>query len=1018
MQRIFITAYSQNVGEKEVSCQIVIFLLKFLSDTRRSLLLPAMKSLDSSSSFDTNSSKQESERKKDENKEGKDLPKPMENPSSSHRSEPATSSMPSAREPLFLVRIHIQSLIGKVDIRKSIKKIVPQEKARKASMKSEKPDLESEKKQTDGAENSTLNNTVFRIAQEDEGDPRRNDEDSDASVSDASETYIEGAFDSLPWEVECTSEVWKVLNGKRLESWKKKRFVEKVINLAQGRDNWTPHLCKRLEGLPKKHGMLLYETRLTDAARIIWECAVAFSPRYSDEDSESKNTIYSEIIRIWDIVFDHDNVQRRIGNIVTSFTRGQDCILKKELRGLSRVDASQNQGPNLYVKRTQANSSSALEVQKDKNLADEANDDQVTFFLPASHHDNEYQVMKFNPFSTAMIKTILKQQPCNVEVDFPFRVTEEEHDIINFDPSPQSSIILIGRSGTGKTTCILYRLWKDFNKYWSKAVESGPWIPKRMVFLPKDNSDSDSSNLEGGHTGAPSQQSHERQSSSDSGAMHGDDCEAATSCPVEPIEFVKTGSESEQSLEHLHQLFITKNGVLCQEIKKNFNGLSQACPFVKHATEQDAAPLKLQEVDDSASGWPLFLNARDFYVTLDASLPQPYFFSRNEDGSLETRVQDWGEEDNQLPTIPVIDDDEDVDDEDAEDDTDEEDEDQQGDASTSQQKHSMVLVSYSVFENRLWPKMCKKKKHVNFHPSLVWMEIRSFIKGSYEALHTKSGHLSLESYQKIGKKRAPNFTGDREAIYDLFLSYEWVKRSSNMFDENDLVLHLYQRLMQCRVPAWSIHNLYVDETQDFTQAELMLLIRCCRDPNGIFLTGDTAQSIMQGISFRFRDLRSLFFYFKENYKAIGVQAEVVVPQIKQLVSNYRSHSGILNLASSVVSIIQEYFPESIDNLSKDEGQLDGPKPVLLGSCSESDLAIILRGNQRKTATIEFGAHQAILVKSNEARERLPEEMSHALVLTIYEAKGLEFDDVLVYNFFKDSQVRCSYCKANLSYLLP
>lgn len=31
-------------------------------------------------------------------------------------------------------------------------------------------------------------------------------------------------------------------------------------------------------------------------------------------------------------------------------------------------------------------------------------------------------------------------------------------------------------------------------------------------------------------------------------------------------------------------------------------------------------------------------------------------------------------------------------------------------------------------------------------------------------------------------------------------------------------------------------------------------------------------------------------------------------------------------------------------------------------------------------------------------------LSHALCLTIYEAKGLEFDDVILYNFFSDSQV--------------
>jgi hypothetical protein len=58
--------------------------------------------------------------------------------------------------------------------------------------------------------------------------------------------------------------------------------------------------------------------------------------------------------------------------------------------------------------------------------------------------------------------------------------------------------------------------------------------------------------------------------------------------------------------------------------------------------------------------------------------------------------------------------------------------------------------------------------------------------------------------------------------------------------------------------------MYVDETQDFTQAELYLLISICRNPNGMFLTGDTAQGIMRGISFRFKDLRTLFYHAKES----------------------------------------------------------------------------------------------------------------------------------------------------------
>ena len=46
----------------------------------------------------------------------------------------------------------------------------------------------------------------------------------------------------------------------------------------------------------------------------------------------------------------------------------------------------------------------------------------------------------------------------------------------------------------------------------------------------------------------------------------------------------------------------------------------------------------------------------------------------------------------------------------------------------------------------------------------------------------------------------------------------------------------------------------------------------------------------------------------------------------------------------------------------------------------------------------------ISVVNDAAREGIPEELRLGLVLTIYEAKGLEFDDVLLYNFFKDSQV--------------
>lgn len=72
---------------------------------------------------------------------------------------------------------------------------------------------------------------------------------------------------------------------------------------------------------------------------------------------------------------------------------------------------------------------------------------------------------------------------------------------------------------------------------------------------------------------------------------------------------------------------------------------------------------------------------------------------------------------------------------------------------------------------------------------------------------------------------------------------------------------------------------------------------------------------------------------------------------------YVIYIGILNLASSVVDLLQHFFPESFDRLPRDCGLFDGPKPTVLDSCSVSDLALLLRGNKRKTQPIEFGAHQ-------------------------------------------------------------
>ena len=335
-------------------------------------------------------------------------------------------------------------------------------------------------------------------------------------------------------------------------------------------------------------------------------------------------------------------------------------------------------------------------------------------------------------------------------------------------------------------------------------------------------------------------------------------------------------SESDTTVyDHLHQMFITKNAVLCSEVQKNFRELSHACDAAHQHVEVENQDLPSRFRDVHPAAYPLFLTSRQFLLMLDASIPHdsrhPYFFDRKEDGSLKREIRGWMEGDGPLTSIPEIIGQlvEEEEDEEQEEDVEEATAPAMAHPEDQHTKHDPRReVTYEVFAKQLWPKM-QKKARVDYHPTLVWMEITSFIEGSVEALNTEHGHLSLEQYKNLGRKRAPNFTGDRDVIYELFKQYCHLKSQNTLFDEGDVIFNLYQRMKHYQSTEWVIHQFFVDETQDFTQAELCLLIQCCQNPNDMFLTGDTAQSIMRGISFRFEDLKSLFYYAQHSMKALG-----------------------------------------------------------------------------------------------------------------------------------------------------
>ena len=878
-------------------------------------------------------------------------------------------------------------------------------------------------------------------------EPDSPSEDSEVGAC-ANTEAIDFSFDGLPWEVECTQDVWKIITDVKLSPHVKSAILKKIRLLANGQ--WTKELAKKVKGVSKS--LKLYEARLNRHSRLIWEVAISFSPRCSmkekftslTDDCAEKGAVYVDKIRLWDISLHHDEIEKKVEWIKKSQERGQQCLLKRNLQGVQAEVKANERVPNIYVDKVYAKEV-LEELTKKQTKRVGPSGSECLFFPPASPNQQEYHIMKFYAFTSAMASKILS---LNTEkIDFPFQVSELEHAIIQLEPENKMPILLLGRSGTGKTTCCLYRLWFKYQAYWENAKHAGAHLPKFSFkkFLEKEVLVEREEKAE--QVSEINDEKEVEEKGGNKVEISFSPCLCNGPCDCDPIpelsssmktnQVEKTADEKQSKVfdtshaennekeveekdeyEHIRQLMVTKNEVLVSEIRNNFRRLCQG-NFPQTETGENHEHSKIEEIPPEK--YPLFITTKDLLILLDGSLDGDTFFRREENNQMADNIVGWGRNKTHFSTLHVLEED-DMDDDDYDDgisdnEIDVEYDGEQGvvnEAHPNQRKETEACkkrrptkeVTYEVFAYEIWPSISKISKNQNCHASLVWMEIKSFIKGSAEAFLNESGFLTKDQYVQIGKKRAPNFNGDREVIYSLFLAYRKKMSSLNYFDEMDVCFNVFKRLRGQPYPIWGFHEIYVDETQDFTQSELLLLLKCSLNPNAMFFTGDTAQSIMKGVAFRFCDLQSLFVAAKQEFERNEVMSPVMVPkQVHQLTHNYRSHSGILQLASSVVKLLEIFFPDSFDRLKPDVGLFEGPKPVILNADDFEQLALLLQGTKRKTtSSIDFGAHQAVLVQSEESKRLLPLELRHGIVLSIYEAKGLEFDDVLLFNFFKDSPV--------------
>jgi hypothetical protein len=241
--------------------------------------------------------------------------------------------------------------------------------------------------------------------------------------------------------------------------------------------------------------------------------------------------------------------------------------------------------------------------------------------------------------------------------------------------------------------------------------------------------------------------------------------------------------------------------------------------------------------------------------------------------------------------------------------------------------------------------------------------------------------LSREAYLSLGVRQSIFPEAERSRLYALFERYRAWLAEAKLYDLG-LVAQEWLPLAQPRYDF-----VVVDEVQDLTPAQLLLILKTLKQGDRFLLCGDSNQIVHPNF-FSWSKVKTLFW----RDEMLAARQELCV-----LRANFRNGYETTRVANTLLKIKQQRFG-SIDRESNFLVEAIGVEPGTVNLLPDKDA--VKRALDEQT---RHSARFAVLVLRDEDKAEARRHFRTPLVFAVHEAKGLEYDNIVLYRFVSNNR---------------